>query len=90
VNLTYLRMEVRRLVRNRRVLTFSMLMPAILILVIGGTTTGDLDGVSAKAYLMVSLGLFGSMSAAIGSGGAWAAGLGLVALRRFQADAARA
>jgi ABC-2 type transport system permease protein len=77
MNLTYLRMEVRRLIRNRRVLIFSMLMPAILILVIGGTTTGDLDGVSAKAYLMVSLGLFGSMSAAIGSGGSIAVERGL-------------
>lgn len=158
MNLTYLRMEIRRLIRNRRVLIFSMLMPAILIVVIGGTTSGELDGVTAQAYLMVSLGLFGSMSAAIGYvarpdsvqqisgllymllaafGGlwvpvevmphvmrsiaeftpaywvgqvarsplfhhsrlnmqaalvvlGWAAGLGLIALRRFQADTARA
>jgi ABC-2 type transport system permease protein len=77
VNATYLRMEIRRLLRNRRVLIFSMLMPAILILVFGSTATGDLDGVSAKAYLMVSMGLFGSMSAAIGSGGSIAVERGL-------------
>jgi ABC-2 type transport system permease protein len=77
VNLTYLRMEIRRLVRNRRLLVFSMLMPAILILVLGDTYTGDIDGVSAKAYLMVSMGLLGSMSAAIGSGGTIAVERGL-------------
>lgn len=77
MNLTYLRMEIRRLVRNRRLLVFSMLMPAILILVLGGTFTGDIDGASAKAYLMVSMGLLGSMSAAIGSGGTIAVERGL-------------
>ncbi|MBX6358036.1 MAG: ABC transporter permease [Micromonosporaceae bacterium] len=77
MNLTYLRMEIRRLVRNRRLLVFSMLMPAILILVLGDTYTGDIDGVSAKAYLMVSMGLLGSMSAAIGSGGTIAVERGL-------------
>jgi ABC-2 type transport system permease protein len=69
VNLTYLRMEIRRLARNRRVLIFSILMPAILILVFGSNSDGELNGVGARTYLMVSMGLFGSMSAAIGSGG---------------------
>jgi ABC-2 type transport system permease protein len=77
VNLTFLGMEIRRLIRNRRVLIFSMLMPSVLILIFGSTATGDLDGVSAKAYLMVSMGLFGSMSAAIGSGGSIAVERGL-------------
>jgi ABC-2 type transport system permease protein len=77
MNLSYLGMEIRRLIRNRRVLIFSMLMPAILILIFGATATGDLDGVDAKAYLMVSMGLFGSMSAAIGSGGSIAVERGL-------------
>ena len=77
MNLTYLRMEIRRLIRNRRVLIFSMLLPAILILVIGGTATGDIGGVDAKTYLMVSMGVLGSMSAAIGSGGSIAVERGL-------------
>ncbi len=77
MNLTYLRMEIRRLARNRRVLIFSMLMPAILILVFGSSSNGELNGVGAKTYLMVSMGLFGSMSAAIGSGGSIAVERGL-------------
>jgi ABC-2 type transport system permease protein len=77
VNITYLRMEIKRLVRNRRILIFSMLMPALLMLIFAGTSKGDLNGVSAKAYLMVSMGLFGSMSAAIGSGGSIAVERGL-------------
>jgi ABC-2 type transport system permease protein len=70
VNVTYLRMEITRLLRNRRVLIFSMLMPAILLGVLGGLYKKDtLGGANVAAYLMVSMGLFGSMSGAIGSGG---------------------
>ena len=70
MNVTYLRMEIIRLLRNRRVLIFSILMPAILLGVIGGLYKKDsLDGANVAAYIMVSMGLFGSMSGAIGSGG---------------------
>jgi ABC-2 type transport system permease protein len=70
VNLVYLRLEIVRLLRNRRVLIFSILMPALLLLIFGGIYgRGALNGVTAASYLMVSMGLFGSMSAAIGSGG---------------------
>jgi ABC-2 type transport system permease protein len=78
VNATYLRTEIVRLVRNRRVLIFSGLMPAILLLIFGGLYKGaSLHGVSAAAYIMVSMGLFGSMSAAIGSGGSIAVERGI-------------
>jgi ABC-2 type transport system permease protein len=70
MNLVYLRLEMVRLLRNRRVLIFSMLLPGILLLVFGGINKGQsLDGVGVAPYLMVSMGVFGSMSAAIGSGG---------------------
>jgi ABC-2 type transport system permease protein len=70
VNVAYLRTEVVRLLRNRRVLIFSALMPAILLLVIGGLNKhANVEGIDVAAYIMVSMGLFGSMSAAIGSGG---------------------
>ena len=70
MNATYLRMEIMRLYRNRRVLIFSILMPTLLLLILGSLYKQDsLNGASVKAYLMVSMGLFGSMSAAIGSGG---------------------
>jgi ABC-2 type transport system permease protein len=78
VNAAYLRTEIVRLTRNRRVLIFSGLMPAILLLVIGGLNKGqNVDGVSVAAYIMISMGLFGSMSAAIGSGGSIAVERGI-------------
>lgn len=78
MNVTYLRMEIRRLLRNKRVLIFSMLMPALLLLIFGSLYKKDsLSGASAAAYLMVSMGLFGSMSAAIGSGGSIAVERGI-------------
>jgi ABC-2 type transport system permease protein len=78
VNATYLRMEIIRLLRNRRVLIFSMIMPAVLLLIFGGLyKSQSLNGTSAAAYIMVSMGLFGSMSAAIGSGGSIAVERGI-------------
>jgi ABC-2 type transport system permease protein len=41
MNVTYLRMEIVRLLRNKRVLIFSMLMPAILLLIFGGLYKKD-------------------------------------------------
>ncbi len=55
-----------------------MLMPALLLLIIGGTNKGaSLNGVGVAPYIMVSMGLFGSMSAAIGSGGSIAVERGI-------------
>ena len=70
MNLTYLRLEITRLLRNRRVLVFSILMPALLLVVLGALYKKDtLGGASAAAYLMVSMALYGSMTGAVGSGG---------------------
>src|SRR5262245_65233306 len=71
MNLAYLRTEIVRLSRNRRVLIFSILMPSLLLAIIGGTNKngGQLNGVDVAPYIMVSMGLWGSMSAAIGTGG---------------------
>jgi ABC-2 type transport system permease protein len=75
---TYLRLEILRLARNKRILLFSVLMPAILLLIFGGLYQREtLNGVGAAAYLMVSMALFGSMSAAIGSGGSIAVERGI-------------
>jgi ABC-2 type transport system permease protein len=90
VNATYLRMEITRLLRNRRVLIFSMIMPAVLLLIFGGLYKNDsLAGASAAAYLMVSMGLFGSMSAAIGSGGSIAVERGIGWNRQLRLTALR-
>jgi len=70
VNLTYLRMEVTRVLRNRRVLIFSVLLPAILLLVIGAPNKhAAYQGTTVAAYIMVSMAIFGAMSSATGTAG---------------------
>jgi len=70
VNLTYLRMEVTRVLRNRRILIFSVLLPAILLLVIGTPNKHDTyHNTTVAAYIMVSMGIFGAMSSATGTAG---------------------
>ena len=75
MNATYLRMEITRLVRNKRVVIFSMLMPALLLLIIGGVSVGD--DPDAKRYVTVSMALFGAMTAALTSGSTIAVERGL-------------
>ncbi|WP_432972180.1 ABC transporter permease [Dactylosporangium sp. CA-233914] len=73
--MTYLRLETMRLYRNKRLVIFSTLMPALLLLIIGGVSVGgDAD---ARKYVMVSMALFGAMTAAISSGGTIAVERGL-------------
>jgi ABC-2 type transport system permease protein len=75
VNATYLRLEAVRLFRNKRVVIFSTLMPALLVLIIGGVSVGN--DPDAKKYVMVSMALFGAMTAAVSSGGTIAVERGL-------------
>ena len=75
MNLTYLRLEALRLLRNKRLVIFSMVLPALLLLIIGGVSVGgDSD---AKKYVMVSMALFGAMTAAVSSGSTIAVERGL-------------
>ncbi|MEU4195121.1 ABC transporter permease [Kribbella sp. NPDC026611] len=71
MNRDYLMFDIRRTLRNRRVLIFSILMPLILFGIFGTTIPKDAreGGISAVAYVMVSMAMFGSMSAAMSSGG---------------------
>jgi ABC-2 type transport system permease protein len=63
-------MEITRVLRNRRVLIFSVLLPAILLLVIGSPNKHDAyQGTTVAAYIMVSMGIFGAMSSATGTAG---------------------
>jgi ABC-2 type transport system permease protein len=72
MNLTYLRFDLRRMLRNKRLMIFSILMPLVLFLIFGTHTEGATmsSGITAVAYVMVSMAMFGSMSAAMSSGGA--------------------
>jgi ABC-2 type transport system permease protein len=75
MNRDYLIFDIRRTLRNRRVLIFSILMPLVLFVIFGVTLPkdGSEAGISAIAYVMVSMAMFGSMSAAMSSGGVIAA-----------------
>jgi ABC-2 type transport system permease protein len=75
MNRDYLIFDIRRTLRNRRVLICSILMPLVLFVIFGVTLPPDAGegGISAVAYVMVSMAMFGSMSAAMSSGGVIAA-----------------
>jgi ABC-2 type transport system permease protein len=72
MNTNYLLFDIRRTMRNRRVMIFSILMPLVLFLVFGTNLKGESmnDGMAAAAYVMISMAMFGSMSAAMSIGGA--------------------
>jgi ABC-2 type transport system permease protein len=64
-NLTFLALEVRRMLRNRRTVIFTLVVPAVFYFMFGsGQTQAD-----AKAYVLVSLAVYGAMIATT-SGGA--------------------
>ncbi|GAB2915445.1 ABC transporter permease [Rhodococcus aerolatus] len=71
-NLTFLGLEVRRMLRNRRTLAFALVMPPVFFLLFGTT-----DGYAATsvgrgnvtAYIMISLAVYGAMLSTT-SGGA--------------------
>ncbi|HEX6499508.1 MAG TPA: ABC transporter permease [Micromonosporaceae bacterium] len=78
MNATYLRMEIRRLIRNRRLLLLSMLLPALVLLIFGSSAKHDtLDGVTGAEYIMASMAVYAAMVAATGSGGTIAVERGL-------------
>lgn len=69
-NLTLLRIELTRMLRNRRTLFFSMVFPAALFLAIG--SSGDWDENAGHgnvaAYIMVSMALYGAALTAAAGG----------------------
>ena len=77
VNATVLGIELRRMLRNRRTIIFTLVFPAALLLSFGGqdgwTTPAGLGNVAA--YILVSMGLYGAALTA-------AAGGSMVALER--------
>lgn len=78
MNATYARLELIRLIRNRRVMIFSTLLPVMLLVVIGGANKHtNVGGVDTVAYIMISMAVYGAMTAAIGAGGSIAVERGL-------------
>ncbi|HZB47754.1 MAG TPA: ABC transporter permease [Mycobacteriales bacterium] len=70
MNATYLRTEVLRAVRSPRYSVFVAGMPVGLFLLFASLYgDGSQDGISARAWLMVSMSVFGAMGAAVSIGG---------------------
>ncbi|GAA4848089.1 ABC transporter permease [Luteimicrobium xylanilyticum] len=69
---TYLRLEIRRFVRNRRTLVFSLIMPPAFFLIFGTAsdyTTQKAGNGNVTAWILVSMALYGALLTAT-SGGA--------------------
>ena len=77
VNTTVLRIELRRMLRNRRTIIFTLIFPAALLLSFGGQDGwDDKAGLgNVAAYILVSMSLYGAALTA-------AAGGSMVALER--------
>lgn len=84
-NLTYLGIELKRRLRNRRTLFFTIAFPVVMYVIIGlplrdeqlTATPVATGGVSVAAYIMVSMAMYGAMMSATQTGAA-------VALERTQ------
>jgi ABC-2 type transport system permease protein len=77
-NLTYLGIELKRKLRNRRTLIFTVAFPVVMFIVIGGRfltvplteTPVSAGGPSVAAYIMVSMAMYGAMMSATQTGAA--------------------
>ncbi|GAB2665384.1 ABC transporter permease [Prescottella soli] len=71
-NTTLLRLELRRLLRNRRTVIFTLVMPVVFFLIFGlgqGYSEENAGRGNVTAYIMISMALYGAMIATT-SGGA--------------------
>src|SRR5690348_69199 len=67
-NLTFLVIEIRRLLRNRRTVIVTIVSPALLYLLIRGGRHA-VGGVNLDALVMVNLAVYGAMTASTAGGG---------------------
>ena len=74
-NLTMLAIELRRILRNRRAVIFTLIMPVLLYLIIGTNAQYSNDSAGSgnvSAYILISMAAYGAVLAAT-SGGAMVA-----------------
>jgi ABC-2 type transport system permease protein len=64
VNPVYLKLDVRRVLRNRRTLVFTLVMPVVFYFSFGASQ----PGADTKAYVMLSFAVYGAMVAATSVG----------------------
>ena len=67
--LAYLRLEVRRALRNRRYVVFTIVFPVVLYVlytaVLPATDAGTIDGLPWSVYFLVSMAAYGAIGAAM-------------------------
>ncbi len=70
VNATFLWIEIKRMLRNRRTVMFTVLMPAIFFFVFGLSNKNQHlpNGHSYGQYILISLTVYAAMTAATGAG----------------------
>ncbi len=72
MNVTYLRYELLRTLRNRQSFIFSLIFPVVMLLVLGGPNRHDQDfggsGIPAITYYMIGMLSFGTVGAVIAGG----------------------
>ncbi|GAB3454293.1 ABC transporter permease [Kineococcus endophyticus] len=64
VNPLYVQLDIRRVLRNRRTLVFTLVMPVVFYFSFGASQAGA----DAKAYVMLSFAVYGAMVAATSVG----------------------
>ena len=69
-SLTFVRLELRRMLRNRRTIFFTLVFPAGLFFAFGGTQgwNDDAGNGNVAAYIMVSMALYGAALTAASAG----------------------
>jgi ABC-2 type transport system permease protein len=71
-SLTFLRLEIRRMLRNRRTLVFTLIVPPAFFLLFGGLSDAYQHQAAGRgnvsAYLMISFAVYGSMIANTAAG----------------------
>jgi len=67
-NRTALRLEVRRMLRSRRTLMFALVFPNLFFLLFGSGGNRASATPAARAYLLISMAVYGAMSAMTASG----------------------
>ncbi|MDR6861655.1 ABC transporter permease [Phycicoccus sp. 3266] len=70
-NATLLRLEVRRMLRNRRTVIFSVVMPVLFFLIFGtgkSYSNQDAGHGNVAAFIMLSMALYGAMLSTTGGG----------------------
>jgi len=67
-NLTALGLEVRRMLRSRRTLMFVLVFPSLFFLLFGSGNNRASATAEARAYLLISMAVYGAMSAMTASG----------------------